>query len=75
MPIRTAKSGPVAVVTIDAPETRNALDGRSGRELIAAFDDVAADGGVSTLVLRGAGGHFCAGADRALLGSWSHLAW
>jgi enoyl-CoA hydratase/carnithine racemase len=69
MPIRTAKSGPVAVVTIDAPETRNALDGRSGRELIAAFDDVAADGGVSALVLRGAGGHFCAGADRALLAS------
>jgi len=50
----------VAVVTIDRQERRNAVDHEALAGLRAAIDE-AADARV--LVLRGAGGHFCAGAD------------
>ncbi|MEJ7583666.1 MAG: enoyl-CoA hydratase-related protein [Acidimicrobiales bacterium] len=51
----------VRVLTIDRPERRNALDRETLGQLEAAI--VGAD--VRVLVLRGAGGHFCAGADLA----------
>jgi len=52
----------VQVVTIDRPERRNALDHDALDGLRAAIDHaVAVEARV--LVLRGAGGHFCAGAD------------
>jgi enoyl-CoA hydratase len=52
--------GAVAVVTIDRQERRNAVDHEALAGLVDAIDG-AADARV--LVLRGAGGHFCAGAD------------
>jgi 2-(1,2-epoxy-1,2-dihydrophenyl)acetyl-CoA isomerase len=51
------------IVTINRPEARNALSGSVLRALSAAFDAAAADGDVRAVVLTGAGGHFCAGAD------------
>ncbi|HET6952935.1 MAG TPA: enoyl-CoA hydratase-related protein [Acidimicrobiales bacterium] len=59
--IRTETRGHVAVVTIDRPERRNAVDDAALEELAAALDGCGAD--VRALVLTGAGGHFCAGAD------------
>jgi enoyl-CoA hydratase/carnithine racemase len=53
----------VAVVTIDRPARRNALDLRAWRDLAAAFRDLAAEREVRLVVLTGASGHFCAGAD------------
>jgi len=53
----------VAVVTIDRPARRNALNLRAWRDLAAAFRALAADRDVRLAVLTGAGGHFCAGAD------------
>lgn len=67
MPIRLETIGTVAIVTIDEPATRNALTGTTAQELLDRFDQVSLDKTVAALVLRGAGGHFCAGADRALL--------
>jgi enoyl-CoA hydratase len=55
--------GPVAVVTINRPERRNAVDSVCAdqlREAFLAFDD---DDDRSVAVLTGAGGTFCAGAD------------
>lgn len=52
--------GNVALVTIDRPERRNAVDKDALDGLMAAID---ASAGVRVLVLTGAGGHFCAGAD------------
>ena len=69
MPVRLETIGTVAIVTIDEPATRNALTGTTGRELLDRFEQVSQDGSVAALVLRGSGGHFCAGADRALLAS------
>jgi len=62
--IRTERDGAVAVVTIDRPEKRNALNATVRRELMEAFDALADDDGVKVAVLRGAGEKaFVAGAD------------
>jgi enoyl-CoA hydratase len=58
--IHTERRGAVVVVTIDRQERRNAVDAEALDELLTAIDG-AADARV--LVLTGAGGHFCAGAD------------
>jgi enoyl-CoA hydratase len=52
-----------AVVTIDRPERRNAVDVDTQGELYAAFERFDADAGLDVAILTGAGGHFCAGAD------------
>ncbi len=53
----------VLQVTLNRPETRNALSTEMVSELNMVFDAIAAGDGVRAVVLRGAGGHFCAGAD------------
>ncbi|HEV2301592.1 MAG TPA: enoyl-CoA hydratase-related protein [Stellaceae bacterium] len=53
----------VAAVTIDRPARRNALDRAAWRGLAGAFRTLAAAPEVRLVVLTGAGGHFCAGAD------------
>lgn len=53
----------VAVVTIDRPDVRNAIDRATADALLQAwrrFDD---DGAADVGILTGAGGTFCAGAD------------
>jgi enoyl-CoA hydratase len=55
--------GSVAVVTLNAPQRRNALTPAMAGELIAAFDEVDARPDVGALVVRGVGRSFCAGGD------------
>lgn len=57
--------GGILYVTLNRPESRNALNRAMVGELNAVFDAVAQapTGEVRAVVLRGAGGHFCAGAD------------
>jgi enoyl-CoA hydratase len=55
--------GAVAVVTLNAPQRRNALTPAMAGELIAAFDEVDARQDVGALVVRGVGRSFCAGGD------------
>jgi len=52
----------VAVLTLDRPERRNALDHAHCEELARLVHDVTS-GGARAIVLGGAGPHFCAGAD------------
>lgn len=52
--------GPVALITIDRADRRNALDLPSLDELAAVHGEA---GSARVIVLTGAGGHFCAGAD------------
>ena len=59
--IHSEARGHVVAVTIDRPERRNALDHAALDGLAAAL--AACDDHVRALVLSGAGGHFCAGAD------------
>ncbi|MBA5687862.1 enoyl-CoA hydratase/isomerase family protein [Rugamonas apoptosis] len=57
------RAGAVLHLTINRPEARNAMNGELLEELIAAFEAVAACAEVRAVVLRGAGGNFCAGGD------------
>jgi isohexenylglutaconyl-CoA hydratase len=50
-------------VTLNRPEVRNAMSLAMVRELQQVLSHAANDGETRVLVLRGAGGHFCAGAD------------
>ncbi|HEX6419656.1 MAG TPA: enoyl-CoA hydratase-related protein [Acidimicrobiales bacterium] len=59
--IHTDPRGHVTVVTIDRPERRNAVDHATLDALAAALDGAGEE--VRAVVLTGAGGHFCAGAD------------
>lgn len=54
----------MAVVTLDRPERRNALDVQACIDLGAATTEAVA-AGARALVLQGTVGHFCAGADLA----------
>ncbi|RZU00966.1 crotonase/enoyl-CoA hydratase family protein [Rivibacter subsaxonicus] len=53
----------VAVITIDRPAVRNAVDGPTALALERAFLDFDADATLDVAVLAGAAGSFCAGAD------------
>jgi isohexenylglutaconyl-CoA hydratase len=55
--------GPVLHVTLNRPELRNAMSLAMVLELLQALAAAEADGRTRVLVLRGAAGHFCAGAD------------
>jgi enoyl-CoA hydratase len=59
-----ARTGSAAVVTIDRPERRNAVDGATAQQLGEAYEAFVADDEARVMVLTGAGGvAFCAGAD------------
>jgi enoyl-CoA hydratase len=63
-PVLYERRGAAAVVTIDRPERRNAVDGPTAEALKAAYERWVDDEETRVLVLTGAGDlAFCAGAD------------
>ncbi len=63
MTVLCETNGPVAVVTINRPEVRNAIDRPTATALREAFERFDGDDRLAVAVLTGAGGTFCAGAD------------
>src|SRR5258708_4379893 len=61
--IRTEVTDGVAVITINRPEARNAVNGDVARGIAAAVAEFDARKDISVLVLTGAGGTFSAGMD------------
>jgi enoyl-CoA hydratase/carnithine racemase len=57
------KTGRTVVVTLNRAEARNSLTKPVVMALAAAIEGAGADADVRCVVLGGAGGHFCAGAD------------
>lgn len=55
--------GGVLHLTLNRPDSRNAMSLAMVGELRAVLEAVRHDAGVRAIVLRGAGGHFCAGGD------------
>jgi enoyl-CoA hydratase/carnithine racemase len=53
----------VATITLDRPDTLNALTRRMLEELLEALERADADDGVRVVIVTGAGRAFCAGAD------------
>ena len=69
MSVRYETDGAVAVVTLDRPQARNAVDGPTAEALAGAFRKFDADPVLAVAVLTGAGGTFCAGADLKAFGT------
>ena len=62
--MRYERVGAAAVLTIDRPERRNAVDDATAKLFRQGLEDFEADADARVLVLTGAGGQaFCAGAD------------
>ncbi len=58
------RRGSAALLTIDRPERRNAIDGATAAALLSSFEAFCADDAARVLVVTGAGEQaFCAGAD------------
>lgn len=63
MTITVDRQGPVAIVTLDRPETKNAITQEMRGQLYGAFEEIALDHDIRSVILTGAGGDFCSGMD------------
>ena len=63
--------GNTLVVTMNRPEARNALSGEMLQIMSDAWDRANSDPDVKVVILTGAGGYFCAGADLKAMSSTS----
>ncbi len=61
--VSSERDGRIAVITIERPERRNAVDRETAQGLYDAFKAFDADDDLDVAVLTGRGGYFCAGAD------------
>src|SRR5215207_3563603 len=64
------RRGSAALLTIERPERRNAIDGATAAALLEGFERFRGDDGARVFVLTGAGEEaFCAGADLKAIGT------
>ncbi len=56
-------AGPVAILRINRPEVRNAINGATARAMAAAIDEFEGRDDLSVCVITGEGGNFCSGMD------------
>ena len=61
--IRVSRDDRLVVVTLDRPAVHNAMTLAMWQELARIFTGLAGDASLGAVILTGAGGHFCAGAD------------
>jgi enoyl-CoA hydratase len=61
--VRTEVGGGIAVITINRPEARNAVNGEVAQGIAAAVDEFDSASDVRVIILTGAGGTFSAGMD------------
>ena len=53
----------VVTITLNRPQKKNAVNGVMWNELLATFNEIALDSAARAVVITGAGGDFCSGAD------------
>jgi enoyl-CoA hydratase len=70
--LRYVEDGPLARITLDRPEKRNALSIALSEELIAAIALVQESTELKVLVIQGAGETFCAGDDITEMHAWGN---
>jgi enoyl-CoA hydratase/carnithine racemase len=61
--VQVMREGPVAVVTLNRPERRNALSLELMQELIGCLDEIGRDAEIRAVILAAAGKVFCSGHD------------
>ena len=70
--IEVTRVGRVAIMTLDDPDRRNALNLDMCMEMVEAVDLLEADESFGALVVTGRAPAFCAGADLSQLGDSQH---
>lgn len=74
-PLSLELNGPVATLTMNRPQARNALSAAMKDAFAEAVPRIVADPSIRAVILTGAGGMFCAGGDiRAMLEARGQLA-
>ncbi len=68
-PLLVTREGAVVRATLNRPARRNAMNGAMVAALDALIAELAQDTSVRVLILRGTGGHFCAGLDLTEVGA------
>ena len=70
-----AKKDHLAILTLNRPDKRNAINTQMMGELLSALSEIAEDDDIRAMVITGAGKAFCAGADIDLMpgGEEDHL--
>ena len=61
--IKLEREGPLLRLWLNRPEMRNAMSGQMASEILATFQAIRDDRGIRVVLIRGAGGSFCAGGD------------
>jgi enoyl-CoA hydratase len=61
--VRYERQGAAAVLTVERPDRRNAIDAAAATALRQGLEEFEADAGARALILTGSGESFCAGAD------------
>ncbi|PKM21835.1 MAG: enoyl-CoA hydratase [Gammaproteobacteria bacterium HGW-Gammaproteobacteria-14] len=57
------EDGPFLHITLNRPDARNAMSLNMVNELLTVLESIVDNSTIRAIVLRGAGGHFCAGGD------------
>jgi len=73
--IKVEKANRVATVTLNRPDSLNAVNPVLHRELCTIWLDLAVDEEVNAIILTGAGRAFCAGGDVKGMANRGHLGW
>ncbi len=63
--VNVERDGAIAIVSLNRPDSLNAISAGMRRELLAVAHEVNSDASVCVVILTGAGRAFCAGADLA----------
>lgn len=71
--LRISRDGPVATLTLQLPDRRNAMSQEMAREFPLATADLAKDEELQVVILTGEGKAFCAGGDLDDL--WEQTSW
>lgn len=74
MSVTVTREGAVATAWLTRPAVRNAMNQDMARSLRRELDDLAGDAACRVVVVRGVGGHFCAGWDVSDFGAFEDLA-
>lgn len=61
--IDVQRTGGIVTITLNRPEKKNAANGTMWAELLATFREIAGSAADRVVVITGAGGAFCSGAD------------
>ena len=61
--VEVTKDGRTSILTLSAPQRRNAISVEMRKELLAALTEAHHDSDVRAIILTGNGEHFCAGGD------------